>query len=71
MEFLQSSLELEFAVNISRQEVDIEILFDEEREIRESFTVRLEPDSNMIADLGVYWLPLLNWMVSLVNCSAC
>ena len=33
--------------------LEIEILFDEEKEIRESFTVRLDPDQNMISELGV------------------
>nr|XP_039265536.1 FRAS1-related extracellular matrix protein 2-like [Styela clava] len=46
------SKELVFDVNVTRQVVDLQILYDEEKEIRESFTIRLEPDTSMIADLG-------------------
>ena len=33
--------------------VEVEILHDKEREIRESFTVRLEDDENLVAEIKV------------------
>lgn len=44
---------LHFDKGVEKLILKIEILFDDEKEIRESFTVRLEPDQNMVSELGV------------------
>lgn len=46
-------LEIQFAKNESRHIIEIEVLYDGKKEIRESFTVHLKPDRNMIADTRV------------------
>nr|CAB3247089.1 FRAS1-related extracellular matrix protein 2 [Phallusia mammillata] len=43
---------LNFDEGVSEKIVEIEVLYDDEKEIRESFTVRLEPDVNMVAEIG-------------------
>nr|XP_002119185.2 FRAS1-related extracellular matrix protein 2 [Ciona intestinalis] len=46
------SKELLFEPGVDEHVVEIEILYDDEKEIRESFTVRIDPDVNMEAQLG-------------------
>ena len=46
-------LVLQFDEDVEEVVLEIEVLFDEEKEIRESFTVRLDPDQNMVSELGV------------------
>jgi len=47
------STELQFDEGIEEIFMEVEVLYDDEKEMRESFTVRLEPDTNMVAELGV------------------
>jgi len=47
------STELQFDEGIEEILMEVEVLYDDEKEMRESFTVRLEPDTNMVAELGV------------------
>uniref|UniRef100_H2YPT4 Calx-beta domain-containing protein n=1 Tax=Ciona savignyi TaxID=51511 RepID=H2YPT4_CIOSA len=46
------SRELLFEPGDSEHMVEVEVLYDDEKEIRESFTVRIEADVNMAAKLG-------------------
>lgn len=50
-DYLPLSKELYFGPNISEIMVDIEVLYDGEKEHREAFTVHLRPDKNMIAEI--------------------
>lgn len=45
------SKELVFSVNVSHQMVEIEVLHDNEKEMREAFTVHLKPDKNFVAEV--------------------
>ena len=45
--------ELIFSVNVSHQMVEIEVLHDNEKEMREAFTVHLKPDKNFVAEVQV------------------
>lgn len=47
------SSELVFSVNVSHQMVEIEVLHDNEKEMREAFTVHLKPDKNFVAEVQV------------------
>ncbi|XP_033106875.1 extracellular matrix protein 3-like [Anneissia japonica] len=47
------SRKLVFGFNVSEISVDVDILYDDDRnEMREAFTVHLTPDDNMIAEIG-------------------
>ncbi|XP_072552171.1 FRAS1-related extracellular matrix protein 2-like [Salminus brasiliensis] len=45
------SVELQFSEGQTLQVVEVCVLFDTERETRETFTVHLRPDENMVADI--------------------
>lgn len=44
---------MEFKENEKEHFVEIEILYDGQREMREAFTVHMKPDDNMVAELQV------------------
>jgi len=46
-------LEIEFKEGETQHFVEIEVLFDGVREMREAFTVHLKPDENMVAEIQV------------------
>lgn len=46
-------LEIEFKEGETQHFVEVEVLFDGVREMREAFTVHLKPDENMIAEIQV------------------
>lgn len=46
-------LEIEFKEGETQHFVEIEVLFDGVREMREAFTVHLRPDENMVAEIQV------------------
>ncbi|XP_013782373.1 extracellular matrix protein 3-like, partial [Limulus polyphemus] len=50
-DYIPFSKELEFGQNVSRIIVEIQILYDEEKEHREALTLHLRPDRDMIADI--------------------
>ncbi|XP_076321017.1 FRAS1-related extracellular matrix protein 2-like [Tachypleus tridentatus] len=50
-DYVPFSRELEFGQNVSRIIVEIEILYDEDKEHREALTLHLRPDRDMIADI--------------------
>ncbi|KAL6483774.1 hypothetical protein MHYP_G00086460 [Metynnis hypsauchen] len=45
------SVELQFSEGQTLHVVEVYVLYDSERETRETFTVRLRPDDNMVADV--------------------
>lgn len=45
--------DVEFKTGEIEHVVEVEILFDSVREMREAFTVHLKPDENMIAEIQV------------------
>lgn len=45
--------DVEFKAGEIEHVVEVEILFDSVREMREAFTVHLKPDENMIAEIQV------------------
>lgn len=45
--------EIEFKEGETHHFVEIEVLFDGVREMREAFTVHLKPDENMVAEIQV------------------
>lgn len=45
--------EIEFREGETQHFVEIEVLFDGVREMREAFTVHLKPDENMVAEIQV------------------
>lgn len=51
--FLFFFLEIEFKEGETQHFVNIEILFDGVREMREAFTIHLKPDENMVAEIQV------------------
>ncbi|XP_071035799.1 FRAS1-related extracellular matrix protein 2 [Parasteatoda tepidariorum] len=51
IDYVPYSKELKFKPNVSQLMVEIEILYDEEKEHREAFTLHLKPDKNMVADI--------------------
>ena len=53
IDFDDNFLVLNFDAGVEELVVEIEVLYDDEKEIRESFTVRLDPDQNMVSELGV------------------
>ncbi|XP_054706772.1 FRAS1-related extracellular matrix protein 2-like [Uloborus diversus] len=50
-DYVPYSKELQFRPNVSRHIVEVEILYDLEKEHREAFTIHLKPDRNMIAEI--------------------
>lgn len=44
---------MEFKEGEKEHFVEIEILYDGEREMREAFTVHMKPDDNMVAEIQV------------------
>ncbi|XP_077984509.1 extracellular matrix protein 3-like [Glandiceps talaboti] len=44
------STRLEFGFNVTQHIIEVEVLYDGESEMRESFTLLLKPDENMIAE---------------------
>ncbi|XP_023241151.1 extracellular matrix protein 3-like [Centruroides sculpturatus] len=64
-DYLPLSKELHFGPNVSEIMVDVEVLFDGEKEHREAFTVHLRPDKNMIAEIkylgahSPFWPPVV------------
>lgn len=46
-------LEIEFKEGETQHTVEIEVIFDGVREMREAFTVHLKPDENMVAETQV------------------
>ncbi|XP_078683006.1 FRAS1-related extracellular matrix protein 2-like [Branchiostoma floridae x Branchiostoma belcheri] len=50
LDYLPLSMEVKFGKNVTKRIVEVEVLYDGEREIRESFTVLLKNDRNMIAE---------------------
>lgn len=51
--FLCSYTDVEFKEGETEHFVEVEILFDGVREMREAFTVHLKPDENMVAEIQV------------------
>lgn len=45
--------DVEFKAGEKEHFVEIEILYDGQREMREAFTVHLKPDDNMVAEIQV------------------
>ncbi|GAB1604772.1 hypothetical protein Ahia01_000758700 [Argonauta hians] len=45
------SKDLEFSVNVSHKVIEIEVLHDNEKEMKEFFTVHLRPDQNLVAEV--------------------
>lgn len=50
-------LDVEFTEGETEHFVEIEILYDGEREMREAFTVHMKPDDNMVAEIQVGQMP--------------
>lgn len=48
---------MEFKEGEKEHFVEIEILYDGEREMREAFTVHMKPDDNMVAEIQVRQSP--------------
>lgn len=42
-----------FKAGDQQHSVEIEVLYDGEREMREAFTVHMKPDDNMVAEIQV------------------
>lgn len=58
--FLKKSLfieDIEFKEGEKKHWVEIDILYDGQREMREAFTVHLKPDDNMVAEIQVTQRP--------------
>lgn len=47
------STDIEFKEGDTEHTVEVEILYDGVREMREAFTVHLKPDENMVAEIQV------------------
>lgn len=45
--------DVEFKAGDEQHSVEIEVLYDGEREMREAFTVHMKPDDNMVAEIQV------------------
>lgn len=45
--------EVEFKEGETEHFVEVEVLFDGAKEMREAFTVHLKPDENMVAEIQV------------------
>lgn len=45
--------DVEFKAGEEQHSVEIEVLYDGEREMREAFTVHMKPDDNMVAEIQV------------------
>lgn len=45
---------MEFKEGEKEHFVEIEILYDGQREMREAFTVHMKPDDNMVAEIQVH-----------------
>lgn len=52
-------LDIEFKEGDKQHVVEVEVLFDGVREMRESFTLHLKPDENMVAETQVRKLFIL------------
>lgn len=50
--------EIEFKEGDKEHVVEVEVLFDGVREMREAFTLHLKPDENMVAETQVRNLPM-------------
>lgn len=48
------STDVEFKEGDTRRVIEVEILYDAVREMREAFTVHLKPDENMVAEIQVW-----------------
>lgn len=48
-----ASAEIEFKEGETQHTVEIEVVFDGVREMREAFTVHLKPDENLVAETQV------------------
>lgn len=48
-----SYADVEFKEGETEHFVEVEVLFDGAREMREAFTVHLKPDENMVAEIQV------------------
>lgn len=53
--------DVEFKEGEKEHFVEIEILYDGEREMREAFTVHMKPDDNMVAEIQVRHTERMNW----------
>ncbi|KFM78096.1 FRAS1-related extracellular matrix protein 2, partial [Stegodyphus mimosarum] len=51
VDYVPYSKELQFQPNVSRLEVEVEILYDGEKEHREAFTLHLKPDRKLVAEV--------------------
>lgn len=47
--------------------VEIEILYDGQREMREAFTVHMKPDDNMVAEIQVTQRPHSTYTLTNIN----
>lgn len=45
--------DVEFKAGDEQHSVEIEVVYDGEREMREAFTVHMKPDDNMVAEIQV------------------
>lgn len=52
--FIYLFLEIEFKEGETQHIVEIEVLYDGVREMREAFTIHLKPDENMVAEIQVF-----------------
>lgn len=57
VKFLSFLPEIEFKEGDTEHFVEVEILYDSVREMREAFTVHLKPDENMVAETKVQIKP--------------
>lgn len=56
-------LDIEFKEGDKQHVVEVEVLFDGVREMRESFTLHLKPDENMVAETQVRKLFILFYFI--------
>lgn len=49
----RSCIEIVFKEGDTEHHVEVEVLYDSVREMREAFTVHLKPDENMVAETKV------------------
>lgn len=54
-------VDVEFKAGDSEHVVEVEVLFDGVKEMREAFTVHLKPDENMIAETQVRNVQNVQW----------
>ena len=70
--------DIEFKEGDKQHVVEVEVLFDGVREMREAFTLHLKPDENMVAETQVRYVFVLyyhtktirNTAMEITNCSA-